>query len=401
MKVTVSVRGKFHAFELASQLQRRGYLERLITSYPASSLHEYGVPRDRVTALPVHEVASRLWGCFPQAVRERANPQPFFHNAFDWQAARSIPAGTDLYVGWSGFSERGIQRARGLGAVTLVERGSAHIEVQRDLLREEYERWCLSPALPDPAVVNKEVREYALADYICVPSTFARRSFLEKGIAAHKLITIPLGVNAERFRPGARDDDVFRVVYAGAMTLRKGVPYLLQAFAELDLPGAELWLVGSRSSELATAFQRYEGQFRHFDSVPEARLPGFYAQCSVFALCSIEDGFAMVLTQAMASGLPVIATTNSGGPDVVRDGVNGFIVPIRDVEALKARLLQLYEDREQCRAMGEEASRSAAAGLTWDRYGEAIATAYGSIVSGSRPPEKGIAASPSAGETVS
>jgi glycosyltransferase involved in cell wall biosynthesis len=151
---------------------------------------------------------------------------------------------------------------------------------------------------------------------------------------------------------------------------------LLQAFAELRLPRAELWLVGQELPEIETFFTKYNGTFRFVGKVPQGQLRDLYGQCSLFALCSVEDGFGVVLTQAMACGLPILCTTNTGGPDVLTEGREGFIVPIRDVQALKERILFLYEHRDICAEMGRCAEARAASSLSWDDYGNRIHSVF-------------------------
>jgi glycosyltransferase involved in cell wall biosynthesis len=380
MKVTISVFSRFHAFYLADQLERRGHLERLITSYPRFEVKKYGIPPAKVTSLLAHEILARGWNQLPDRLKSRFNPEFVFHELFDRDASRHIPTDTDLFVGWSGFSERGIRRAREAGAVTVVERGSAHIEVQRDLLAEEYQRYGLRPELPHPKIVEKEVREYELADYISVPSTFALQTFLDQGFDATRLIHAPLGVDLQNFTPLEKDDDVFRVVFAGALSLRKGVHYLLQAFAELQLPQAELWLIGSIRPEVVPFLERFQRTFRHIAHIPQGQLREYYARCSVFALCSIEDGMGMVLSQAMACGLPIICTTNTGGKDLIEDGKQGFVVPIRDVAALKDRILYLYQHPEERVEMGRMAQHRVRSCFTWDDYGRRISLRYKEMI---------------------
>lgn len=381
MKVTISVRGRFHAFYLAQQLQARGHLHRLVTSYPRFEVRRYGLADSKVTTVPAHEAASRAWARLPSRIQRSWNAQAFFCDTFDHAAARQIPADTELYVGWSSFSERGLHRARELGAVTVLERGSAHVEVQRDILREEYERWGVRVELPHPEVVAKEVREYRAADFIAVPSEFARHSFLDKGVDPRKLLKIPYGVNTRAFSACRREDHPFRVIYAGGMTMRKGVHYLLQAFAELGLPKAELWLVGPRSIETNHFFLKYSGTFRHMDAVSQDKLHALYAQSSVFALSSIEEGLAMVLPQAMASALPIICTPNTGGEDLIRDGAEGFVVPIRNVDALKDRISYLYEHPAQAREMGAAARTRVETGFSWNDYGDRVMVEYERMMS--------------------
>jgi glycosyltransferase involved in cell wall biosynthesis len=145
----------------------------------------------------------------------------------------------------------------------------------------------------------------------------------------------------------------------------------------LNLPDAELWLVGSLTPEIEPFLAKYQSdRIILKGKQPQNQLHWFYSQCSVFCLASIEEGLAMVQPQAMACGLPVIHTTNTGGEDIVRDGVDGFCVPIRDVKALQEKILFFYENPEQRDEMGNNALEQAHKSLSWDNYGEKIVAAY-------------------------
>ena len=171
------------------------------------------------------------------------------------------------------------------------------------------------------------------------------------------------------------------MLFCGALAIRKGVHYLLQAFTELGLPGAELWLVGPVSEELASVVARYQSPAVIVHGAKrQSQLPWYYGQADVFCLPSLEEGMAMVLLQAMACALPVVCTTNTGGADVIRDGADGFVVPVRDVQALKERIVWCYEHREECRAMGRAARARVGSGFRWDDYGERAAGAYSQMV---------------------
>jgi glycosyltransferase involved in cell wall biosynthesis len=288
----------------------------------------------------------------------------------------------DVFHGWSQMSERSLIRAKELGLLATLQRGSAHIQYQRDILLEEHEICGLKGELPPINIVEREKREYAIADYVFVPSGFARQTFIDHGFPESKIVTVSLGASLDQFYKTPKQDDVFRVIYAGTMSLQKGVHYLLEAFAELRLSNAELWLVGQMQPEMETVFRRFEGHFRYLGKVPQARLRDYYGQCSVFALCSIQDGFGMVLTQAMSCGLPVLCSTNTGGPDVLTDGREGFIVPIRDVQAIKERILFLYEHQDICAEMGQRAQARAASALSWDDYGDRMYSMFERLLAG-------------------
>jgi glycosyltransferase involved in cell wall biosynthesis len=379
MKITVSVFGRYHAFDLAQQLYKRGYLSKLITSYPKFLTREYEIPDYKVKSIFLCEITRRGWSTCAQVTKTKYNPQFLLHEFFDRSANSHIPIDTDIFIGWSSFSERGFIKAKQNGATVVVERGSAHIEYQRDILEEEYLMHNAQADLPDQRIVEKEKREYELADYICLPSRFAKSTFLEKKFLDSKLITIPYGVNLENFYLTTRPDDKFRIIYVGAMTLQKGVHYLLRAFTELNLPNAELWLVGAKTLEIEPFFAKYSDHFVYFGHVRQAELPSYYAKCSLFTICSVQDGLAMVQMQAMACGLPVICTSNVGGEELITNGQEGFVIPIRDLDSLKNRIIFFYENRDACIEMGIAARNRVAEGFSWDTYGDRIAETYENI----------------------
>ena len=241
--------------------------------------------------------------------------------------------------------------------MTVVERGSTHIAYQDALLREEHEKWGVPYRGTHSRLIAKEVGEYHECDYITVQSTFAWRSFVEKGIPDTKLIKLPLAVDLHMFRPAPKQDRVFRVLYAGTLSLRKGTPYLLEAVSRLRLPNFEFVVNGTIAPEVEPIVRRYADRIRFLGTRPFNQLYQVYSQASVLVLPTIEDGFAKVITEAMACGVPVIATTHCSAEDVFTDGVEGYIVPIRDADAIRERILFLYENPDVRDEMAQAAQR--------------------------------------------
>jgi len=384
MKVTLSVLGRFWAFYLARELQRHGCLERLITSYPKFETVKYGVPRERICSLVFNEILNRGWLKAPGMLKRRYNAQYLVHELFDRRAARNLPRSTEIWAGWSSHSLNTLRRAKELGAKTVLEHGSSHIVQQDFILREEYERLGLrGHEFAHPKIIEKELLEYQEADFILIPSFYVKETFLQRGVPAAKLLHVPFGVDLSNFYPIPKVDKTFRVIHCGNLSLRKGVHYLLQAFWELKLPGAELWLIGSLSEEIRPFLKQFASPaIRHLGPFPEQELHKYYSQGSVFCLASIEEGLAMVQVQAMACGLPLIITTNTGGADLIREGREGFILPIRDVAALKEKILYCYENPEEARRMGEAGRRRVRTGFTWADHGDRIIAHFRRILAG-------------------
>ena len=209
--------------------------------------------------------------------------------------------------------------------------------------------------------------ECELADRILVGSTFVRDSFIEEGIPAKKLVIVPYGARMSLFTPSEKDqhDKNFRVLFVGQIGQRKGVPYLLRAFKAFKGPGTELTLVGSFVNT-ALPFVPYRDIFTHIPHVPQAMLREIYHQSDVFVFPTLLEGMPMVVVEAMAAGLPVIVTPNGPG-DIVRDGIDGFVVPIRNEQAIIDRLEYLRSHPAERKEMGRRA-RERALQYTWDAY---------------------------------
>ncbi len=378
MRVSISIAGRGATFYLAQQLERRGILERIITSYPAFEVAKYGVPRSRVRSLLFTEVARRILHKLPVGVQDTGLFHYLMHENFDRRAARRITP-CDILWSWTSFSLASIRRAHEVGALSVLEAGNAPMAQQRRILKEEYELWNVPKRLyhlPTDRMLERVSAEYEAADYLSVPSLYEKRTFMEFGIPERKIIHVPYGVDVSSFRQVPKTDDVFRIIFVGGMCLRKGTHYLLQAFSELNLPNSELLLLGSWNEEMRPFFTKYEGKFRWLGHIPQPELYQQYSQCSVFCLPSLDDGFAAVIPQAMACGLPVVCSTNTGAPDLIDDGKEGFIIPIRDLGALKSKLAYLYEHQDAAREMGQAAKRRMQQGFTWDDYGDRVVAEF-------------------------
>lgn len=378
MRATISVLGRFHAFYLARSLQAAGHLDKLITSYPVFETVKYGVAPAHIRSLIVHELANRAWFKLPATIR-RLNDVGGFYNqvAFDWHVARKLTGHGNVFIGWSAGSLHSLRRAKALGMTTFLERGSSHMLTQQELMTEEFALNGLRYAGHHPGITERELIEYEEADYVCVPSSFVRQTFLDRGFPEEKLLVNAYGVDLENFPKGEKPDDVFRVIFCGALSIRKGLTYLLQAFSELNLPDSELLLIGSRQAETEPLLARHASErIRHIGPFREFDLHEYYRLGSVFCMPSIEEGMAMVQAQALASGLPLICTTNSGGADLITEGEQGYVVPIRDVEALKRKILLLYENPELRMTMSRAARARVENGFAWSDYGDRAIANY-------------------------
>jgi starch synthase len=375
MQIVQTVFGVFHHFELARQLYQRGHLEKIYSTWPRARVDREGLPRDLVQTFP--------WVHTPQTLVERLG----FHHpwvldqmsyagalTFDWWTARQLSreAAPDALIGISGSSLTTGQQVQAQGGQFICDRGSSHQRYQERIVAEEYQRWGVSRPVTDIRDIVREEAIYAVADAITVPSRFAARSFVEEGVPAEKLRVIPFGVRLEQFaRTGQPPANRFEVLFAGTIGLRKGVPYLLEAFARLKHPAKRLRVAGALHPDMRSVLRRLpQVQVELLGSVPQLRLAELMSTSHVMVLPSIEEGLALVQGQALACGCPVLASTNTGGEDLFTDGVEGFIVPVRDVEALLERMQRLVDDSALQVRMSEAALRRVRTIGGWNEYGD-------------------------------
>lgn len=310
---------------------------------------------------------------------------------FDNAMARTIHRDPpDVFIGQDTSCRDALAAARAAGSLGVLNQVIGHVTMGNQILEEEA---ALCPDFADsmPSSSSRAARndlesycteEARRADLILAPSDYVRDSLLDIGCRAEAVEILPYGVDITKFSPSDRSaDDKVRFLFVGQISQRKGIKYLLEAFKQLNLKNAELILVG-RIIGSGSGLRAYQGLFRHIDHVPYSEVPGLFRDASVFVFPSLHEGSATVIYEALGSGLPVITTRNAGS--VVRDGQEGYIVPIRDVETLKARMLSLYQDSELRRTMAQSA-RTRSESFTWRLHGERLARILDSRLTGDEP----------------
>jgi glycosyltransferase involved in cell wall biosynthesis len=375
MKIVVSSPTRFHLYSLARELADLGEDVTVITVYPRSKLDVE--LRRQAECAPWLAPLTWLAG-FAAGSRFQVPLEWELVERFDRWAANRLDA-ADVVVALSGRGLRTLRAAHGRRSLAVCDRGSAHVEFQDRVLAEEHARWGVPYRHIDPRGISKELAEYAEADLITVPSTFAGRTFLDHGTSSSRVAVVPYGVDLSRFTPASdsRTGENFRVFFAGRVSLRKGFPYLLEAAKTMArLPGFSLVVAGSHSPEVEGLLAGTDRWVRYVGHVDPKRLAEFHRRASVFVMPSIEEGMPVVLLQAMASGVPVIATPNSGAEDLITDGTEGFIVPPRSAQAISERLTLLYGDPALRATMGQAARARVENFGGWSAYARRALDVY-------------------------
>jgi glycosyltransferase involved in cell wall biosynthesis len=383
----------FHYYHTALSLHRCGYLGDYITGPSALDDEAWmqrkggmferlwlerrleGIPPNLVKRMWLPEIAQKAvtrlggsgersnWVCNELFARKAARLMTdcdvvHFVNTVGWEAAR---------------------KGKRSGAVVICDMREEHPDFQRQILSEEARRLNIPFTVPGSSYRHRILEELDLADYIFCPTSYAKRTFVAQGIGADKLVVCPYGVDTKQFsrQERAPSSEQFNVLFLGNICMRKGVHYLLEAFQIAGLGKARLLLAGPTDASFRPVLDRYSS-YELVGRIPHSQVHEQYQRADVFVIPSLADAYPLVALEAMSAGLPIIVSENTGTADIIENGREGFVVPIRNARAIAEKLTFLYENREQCARMGAAAA-SAVSGLNWDNYQRVCAEFYSSL----------------------
>lgn len=307
--------------------------------------------------------------------------------SFDWGVSRMVRPTLGAVIGYQGTATRTFRVAGRQGVARVLDYPLAHYDEVERLLSEEVRRvpsYAATMQGPyyEPWRKRRYVEEIATADRIIMLCSYHWRTFEAAGIETERLFMAPFGVDLDLFSPRANEKPgPFRVLFCGFITQRKGISYLVDAFREAELEDAELVFVGRPVGSRHPWID--EPRVRHIDALPRPQLADVYRSADVVVLPSLVEGFGATPLEGMACGVPAIVSEHTFGPDLIEEGVDGWVVPVRDSAAIAQRLRLLYEDSALRRQMGAAARRKAEQ-HPWSRYGEAVRTGIAPLLPGQR-----------------
>lgn len=391
LRALVFCPGPMGIFEQSLALQERNWLGTMAIDYycdldsrrfgwiPEGRLRKYLRKRyhppldsQHVRIRPIPSAVMRV-GTKLARTNESRSRLVFWHNLqFDRWVARRLPGFGNLVFGYESASLLTFRRAQELGIPRVLYQPIACAETAIELLDEEKRRF---PALAGSLRYNwfpenelaRRREERLLANAVVCASGFTKKTLIAAGTEANKIIVEPYGVDQSVFAPSAEKFDNFSVIWASSFTQTKGIGYLLEALARKPVPGIELVLAGYPYGSDAVALYEDRVRVRRLGHISRTELAGVMRRCHAHVFPTLVEGFGRNIIEAMASGLPVITTPNSAGPDLIEDGKTGFIIPIRDVDAICEKLVWISQHPDDAAEMGERA-RARVSSLTQSDY---------------------------------
>jgi glycosyltransferase involved in cell wall biosynthesis len=391
MKALVAHPGTQHAFRLATELHRLNALLRLHTgiAFPEGSFLDHAV--NYLPSEWQRRIANRR---IPELPREMVRLQFFRELAtvnvigrvpdeqrlLHWRNEhfqRHIPTAdlkkADVVIGFDTSSWILTRRCHEIGTPFVLIQTIGHPDSNKAVRNEiatTFPEWSETNESRPTQVREAEQEEHENAALIIASSSFTRETLVENGVPLGKIRVVSHGVDSERFSNVRTSGRPFRFLFVGLITARKGVPLLLEAWRTLRPDTAELWLVGSASKKIKTLLPELHG-VHYLGPVPHVELPRVLQQCDVLVFPSYFEGFGLVILEAMASGLPVITTTATAGPDLLKNGKGGWVIPTGDAGALAASMQSCLEHANELSMQGLSARRIAEQ-FNWQSYGNSV-----------------------------
>jgi glycosyltransferase involved in cell wall biosynthesis len=326
---------------------------------------------------PFHLVMKLFYHWAPQIWVEKLS-YVFFPLWRHWLVSQKWPP-VDVVQAITGFATEPFRHADKVGALKVADCTNSHPKTYQAYWQRECDEWCPGEKVPVPDwFLERMAREINDADLVLCPSLFVRDTMVQNGVPVEKCFLNPFGVNTKQFIPRPQVPTKPRYISVGTICVRKGFQYLFQAFelVKKELPEAELIVVGEYKIDFRMERPKWSGRFTQIPHLDHQALAELLKTCSAFVFPSVEEGLARVIPEAMACGLPIIASHESGATTLVRDGVEGLIIPPRDPVKIAEAMIRLGKDTQLNAAMGQAAFESGAKENSWQDYGDRLIAEY-------------------------
>lgn len=333
----------------------KGYVKRVIAlGYKDSIVNSKIIKR----AIPFNDKINKIIGVFGRKFLLQVLSRDISEKIFDIGASTKIPE-CDLFYFQPPIWPRSLGKAKNNGSVISVRDSTANLYHVLKLASREYGDFDRNiQRIRKQAKIRQ--RFFEKTDCILACSEYSKRTHMDYGIPEEKVIVSGQGVDTKRFTPSRNQyDSDFRGIFVGGSTSPlKGLRYLLEAWDGFAKQNQELMICGSIDSSLESLFTKYK-KMMNINAMGFVDPAEQYKKASILIYPSLTEGFEKVTMEAMSSGLPIITTTNTGASSLIKEGKEGFVVPIRDSAAIEKHVRYFYENPGEIKRMGRNARRLA------------------------------------------
>jgi glycosyltransferase involved in cell wall biosynthesis len=375
-KIILACSGKFHYFDFAEELEKKKKLKYLICDYPYFLLKPYNIKKNNFFFLKIG-----IYGIFLRKLLQFVKTEYIKNFLYNYTLLISKDIkdqignnSNDIIIINSTFAYETFKQLKNINFNKILDHGSLHMQFEKKIITElsnKYNLDFLEDDIPN-WVIERENEEFYLADKISVLSPLAKKTLIDFGVKKDKINIISPGVNLKNFFPIKKEKKFFTIGQIGGIRLRKGVFDTISAFETLNSSFSKLILVGTpyfskKVSKFFYTLINKNNNIKFHYSVKHLKLVEFYNDCDVIVHPSLSDGFGLVVLQAMACGKIVICTETTGASYLIKNGVNGFVVPPNAPNNIAEIINFLIENPDKKKEIENNIMREMIS-LTWSKY---------------------------------
>ena len=370
-KILLVTPGTFHYFDLAKALIKKKQLYKIISGYPRFKLKKYNLSKNYLVTTgfsqTIFQILKKLRINLFNSLETTVQLLTFIN--LD-KLSKKYTKHSNVLLSLSGCSVDSGKFFKNKNKIYICERSSSHILFANKILKEEYKKYKINFSI-DKRIIKRELIEYKNADFVLVPSKFVEKTFSDYNFYNTKVLSFPS--NNKIFKINNQNKNRFfeyklKIVFVGTLSLRKGLPYLLDAFNNLKFKNKELHLVGQKTNDFNLFKHKinYENTIIH-GHLSQQNINKLFNKCQLFVLPSLEEGAAIVVAQAMSTGLPVVVSKNTGWSDIVSKNKNGLTVNARDSKNLSKKINFLNQNRHLLKIFSKNCLKYSQ-NQSWDKY---------------------------------
>jgi glycosyltransferase involved in cell wall biosynthesis len=377
IKVDTSCCSRFHIFDQARQLQKKGLLNNVIHCHPNSHLKKFQIDINKSINNPFLGYLNYVGRYLPNLIDNVL--QKYITLETDLFIKKTLikkKNKPDVFIGLSSFVTQTLEYCNQNNIVSIVDHGSLHPEYEKKIIIKECNKISIDHkgfVAPDWQIQRMNL-EFLKAKKIIVHSDIAKKSMINLGIEEKKINVLNSGVDSLLFKSKiTKKFDNFTIAFCGSLSPRKGVHNLIEAFKFANINGSKLLIIGAkgRSKDYNQYLKKISTKnVLFYGSVSQSNLSNVLSKCHLFVLPSLADGFGLVVLQAISSGLPVIVSSNVGGADIIQKFGGGDIFQYNNINELTEKIINFYKKKNNLNYNFD--LKQVVNNNTWDNYGDKL-----------------------------
>jgi len=326
LKYSTAVRGRYEVFDICRELSKLQLLHQLISTYPLFEIKKYNIDLTKVKKILRIEIMSRINDKLWDRNFYFSKIDYIITDYFDKLTSNALDKNIDIFIGHGGMCLKTFNSLK-KNTLKVFHSASMHIKTKKYLMQKiDYD----INKIIDKDLENKILNEIETADYIVCTSNHTYNSYIINNVDEKKLILNPSGINTNKFfyKKEYNKDQAFNYLFVGNLSKRKGIDLVLQAYEKVRNKNTKLVLAGFIEKQMKNILNQYLkfDDIIFLGKIKNSEMYKLYSSSHLMLVVSAEEGFAAVIGEALASGLPVICSKNSGGSHFIKNKNHGKVM---------------------------------------------------------------------------